>query len=656
MGIVLVSEHCEERRFTMGNKANLIFLWATLVAVVAMATEHRPFERTKGINGLEKIIVRDRRGRSFEVYLYGVPRFWEIDAHPPPLPSHPSSSAHVDLILKSSEADSKIWPNKFVYRLRVALGHGGDLILTSRVKNSDVKPFNFTVGLHPYFSVSDISKIQVEGLQNLDYLDQQKNRTRFTDHGKFITFSSQLDRLYLRTPKKIRIVDHNKKKTIVVHKEGYADAVVWNPWEKKVSDLGVEDYKRFVAVEPVAVEKPIKLKPGQEWKGVLQVSVVPSGNLGYLIFLWATLVAVVSMATAQRPFERTKGINGLEKIIVYLYGGQVASWKNEKGEELLVMSSKYANTGPLPSHGFVRQRFWEIDTNPPQLPSNSYYKAWVDLILRSSQDDLKIWPHKLRVHLGTEGDLILTSRVKNTDVKPFNFTMALHPYFSVSDISEIQVDGLQNLNYLDQLKNRTRFTDHDKIYLSTPDDIRIVDKKKQKTIVVHKEGQVDAVVWNPWEKKVEDLGTEDYRRFVTVESAAVEKPITVNPGQEWKGILQMSVNPVQNNKSKCFKKFNGTQYILHYKGSIIHSVTPGKMWYGGDITHGNGYGGESIYAGYQVTDKKFIQKHDRKGISMVNFHENVVGSQLMLLMKEFPDLDGDQVAFGQVLDGFQNCI
>ena len=54
----------------MGNKANLIFLWAMLVAVVAMAKEHRPFERTKGINGLEKIIVRDRRGRSFEVLFF----------------------------------------------------------------------------------------------------------------------------------------------------------------------------------------------------------------------------------------------------------------------------------------------------------------------------------------------------------------------------------------------------------------------------------------------------------------------------------------------------------------------------------------------------------------------------------------------------------
>ncbi|CAN6984444.1 unnamed protein product, partial [Brassica rapa subsp. trilocularis] len=325
-----VSEQCGRRpRFTMGNKANMILLWAMLVSVAAMATRHRPFQRTKGINGLEKIIVRDPRGRSFEVYLYGgqvtswknekgedllfmstkaifepptpirggIPvlfpqyantgpltshgfvrqRFWKIDANPPPLSSHPSSTAHIDLILKSSEADLKIWPHKFVYRLRVALGHGGDLTLTSRIRNSDAKPFNFTFGLHPYFSVSDISEIQVEGLQILDYLDQLKNRTRFTDHGKFITFNSQLARLYLRTPNKIRIVDHKKKKTIVVRKEGQADAVVWNSWDKKVVDLGVEDYRRFVAVEPVAVEKPIILKPGQEWKAIFQVSVVPSG-------------------------------------------------------------------------------------------------------------------------------------------------------------------------------------------------------------------------------------------------------------------------------------------------------------------------------------------------------------------------------------------
>ncbi|EOA16987.1 hypothetical protein CARUB_v10005219mg [Capsella rubella] len=310
------------------------------------------------------------------------------------------------------------------------------------------------------------------------------------------------------------------------------------------------------------------------------------GNLGSLIFFWALLVAVVAMATEHRPFERTKGVNGLDKIIVrdhrghsfevYLYGGQVTSWKNDKGEELLVMSSKaifnpptpirggipilfpqYSNTGPLPSHGFARQRFWEIDANPPPLPSSSSSHAFVDLILRSSDDDLKIWPHKfeyrLRVALGHDGDLTLTSRVKNSDTKPFNFTFALHPYFAVSNISQIQVEGMHKLDYLDQQKNRTRFTDHEKVitfnaqldrlYLRTPDNLRIVDHMKKKTIVVHKEGQVDSIVWNPWDKKVSDLGVDDFRRFVTVESAAVEKPIKVNPGREWKGILQMSVVP-----------------------------------------------------------------------------------------------------------------
>ncbi|XP_056850645.1 peptidyl-prolyl cis-trans isomerase-like [Raphanus sativus] len=81
------------------------------------------------------------------------------------------------------------------------------------------------------------------------------------------------------------------------------------------------------------------------------------------------------------------------------------------------------------------------------------------------------------------------------------------------------------------------------------------------------------------------------------------------------------------------------------------------MWYVGDITHGNGYGGrESIYGhGHVVTDDKLIKKHDRKGVlSMVSCDvENVIGSQFMLLMKEYPDLDGDQIAFGQVVQGFE---
>lgn len=46
----------------------------------------------------------------------------------------------------------------FEFRLRVALGPGGDLLLTSRIRNTstDGKPFTFTFAYHTYFSVSDI--------------------------------------------------------------------------------------------------------------------------------------------------------------------------------------------------------------------------------------------------------------------------------------------------------------------------------------------------------------------------------------------------------------------------------------------------------------------------------------------------------------------
>lgn len=59
---------------------------------------------------------------------------------------------------------------------------------------------------------------------------------------------------------------------------------------------------------------------------------------------------------------------------------------------------KFGKRGSLEKHGFARNRIWMIDENPPPLPSGDHSnKAFIDLILKSSDDDLKIWPH--RYHL-----------------------------------------------------------------------------------------------------------------------------------------------------------------------------------------------------------------------------------------------------------------
>lgn len=154
-------------------------------------------------------------------------------------------------------------------------------MLTSRIRNTNTegKPFSFTFAYHTYFSVSDISEVRVEGLETLDYLDNLQNKERFTEQGDALTFESEVDKIYLSTPTKIAIIDHEKKRTFVVRKDGLPDAVVWNPWDKKakaMTDFGDDDYKHMLCVEAAAVEKPINLKPGEEWKGRLELSTVPS--------------------------------------------------------------------------------------------------------------------------------------------------------------------------------------------------------------------------------------------------------------------------------------------------------------------------------------------------------------------------------------------
>lgn len=283
--------------------------------------------------------------------------------------------------------------------------------------------------------------------------------------------------------------------------------------------------------------------------------------------------------------EITKDSNGLDVVAlknprgffaqVHLFGGQVTSWKNDRGEELLFVSSKalfkppkairggipicfpqFSNLGLTEQHGFARNRFWSIDPNPLPL-STSTDKAIIDLILRPTEEDQKIWNHsfefRLQVALGPEGELKLTARVRNTDNKPFSFTVAMHTYFSVSDISEVRIEGLETLDFLDNLQNRKRFTEQedaitfetevDRIYLSTPTKIAVIDHEKKRTFVLKKDGLPDAVVWNPWEKKAKampDFGDDEFKHMICVEPAAIEKPIVLKPGEEWKGRQEIS--------------------------------------------------------------------------------------------------------------------
>jgi cyclophilin family peptidyl-prolyl cis-trans isomerase len=93
---------------------------------------------------------------------------------------------------------------------------------------------------------------------------------------------------------------------------------------------------------------------------------------------------------------------------------------------------------------------------------------------------------------------------------------------------------------------------------------------------------------------------------------------------------------------------------LHFKGSQFHKIIPGSVCHGGDITKGDGTGGESIYG--EKYNNEFgwsgWLKHTQPYlVTMANTGKHTNNSQFIITTSRMPQYDGKNVVVGKVFKG-----
>lgn len=234
------------------------------------------------------------------------------------------------------------------------------------------------------------------------------------------------------------------------------------------------------------------------------------------------------------------------RAAVTLQGAHLLTWQPSGEKPVLWLSSETAFKngvairggipicwpwfGPAgqPAHGFARNLPWTLTAH-----DENESGVILTFTLEQSAESKKHWPHDFcliaRFKLGEVCEMELESHGE------YEYTAALHTYFNIGDITQIDVSGLGS-PYIDKVNpgtgeqqgNLTFATRTDRIYTKPEPFSVITDKALQRVIEVHHHNNTDVVAWNPWSElsvSMADMPNDGYKTMVCVETAHVTSPM-----------------------------------------------------------------------------------------------------------------------------------
>lgn len=213
-----------------------------------------------------------------------------------------------------------------------------------------------------------------------------------------------------------------------------------------------------------------------------------------------------------------------------------------------------AGDAAAPMHGFARTVEWTCRAIEPKDDA-----VGVTLALAASDESRRWFPHdfELVYRICVGRTLKLTLEVHNPSDTTFTFEEALHTYLTVGDVRQASVDGLDRRTYIDKTNAFARARqsgpiridcETDRVYLDTPDEVRVDDAVHKRQLSVSKTGSQTTVVWNPWVEKCKalaDLADDEWPGMLCIETAnAVDNAVRLAPGQSHAMKATISAGPI----------------------------------------------------------------------------------------------------------------
>jgi len=184
------------------------------------------------------------------------------------------SDDSLTFVMEANDETRALWPHDFKLAFNITLAERA-LTMKLTVTNTGNSTFQFGAALHTYFRCEDVRNIQVQGLKGCRYWD---NGTPFdqrdNDASESLGFSGPFDRVYFDAPDSVTLVEGDSSKEI--HKAGFADIVVWNPWlegAQGLKDMANNEYLNMICVEAAAVDRRLRLEAEQSWLGEQHIKI-----------------------------------------------------------------------------------------------------------------------------------------------------------------------------------------------------------------------------------------------------------------------------------------------------------------------------------------------------------------------------------------------